>query len=190
MVTAGGYPDGGSPSHPSGGVPKKPSDPGGSRGRSGARSSCRTTARRGRGPREQRAGLPANASDVKTQHPNSFSARDTLRVGGREYDYYRLGALGSRLRPGDAAVLAEDPAREPRPLRGRTFGHEGRRRGARVVAAGRSRRRKRSPTGRRACCCKTSPACRASSTSPRCATRSPSSAAIRNGSTRCSRSSS
>jgi aconitate hydratase len=27
-------------------------------------------------------------------HPNSFSARDTLRVGGREYTYFRLAALG------------------------------------------------------------------------------------------------
>jgi aconitate hydratase len=32
---------------------------------------------------------------VNTQaHPNSFSARDTLRAGGREYTYYRLAALG------------------------------------------------------------------------------------------------
>jgi aconitate hydratase len=31
---------------------------------------------------------------VNTQaHPNSFSARDTLRVGAREYAYYRLAAL-------------------------------------------------------------------------------------------------
>jgi aconitate hydratase len=29
-------------------------------------------------------------------HPNSFSARDTLRVGGREYTYFRLGALAER----------------------------------------------------------------------------------------------
>ena len=29
-------------------------------------------------------------------HPNSFSARDTLRVGRRAYTYFRLGALGER----------------------------------------------------------------------------------------------
>ncbi|HZO95542.1 MAG TPA: aconitate hydratase AcnA [Candidatus Baltobacteraceae bacterium] len=35
-------------------------------------------------------------------HPNSFSARDTLRVGGREYRYWRLTALGDRF---DLATL-------------------------------------------------------------------------------------
>ncbi|HEY6237478.1 MAG TPA: aconitase family protein, partial [Candidatus Elarobacter sp.] len=29
-------------------------------------------------------------------HPNTFSARDTLRVGKREYAYFRLAALGDR----------------------------------------------------------------------------------------------
>jgi aconitate hydratase len=29
-------------------------------------------------------------------HPNSFSARDTLHAGGREYTYFRLAALGDR----------------------------------------------------------------------------------------------
>jgi aconitate hydratase len=29
-------------------------------------------------------------------HPNSFSARDTLRAGSREYTYFRLSALGER----------------------------------------------------------------------------------------------
>ncbi len=29
-------------------------------------------------------------------HPNSFSARDTLRVGDRSYEYFRLGALAER----------------------------------------------------------------------------------------------
>ncbi len=33
---------------------------------------------------------------MQQDHPNSFSARDTLRVGGREYTYYRLGALAER----------------------------------------------------------------------------------------------
>jgi aconitate hydratase len=34
---------------------------------------------------------------VNTQsHPNSFSARDTLRAGGTEYTYFRLGALADR----------------------------------------------------------------------------------------------
>ncbi len=36
-------------------------------------------------------------SDVNTQaHPNSFSARDTLRAGDREYTFFRLAALGDR----------------------------------------------------------------------------------------------
>ena len=29
-------------------------------------------------------------------HPNSFAARDTLRVGSREYTYFRLAALAER----------------------------------------------------------------------------------------------
>jgi aconitate hydratase len=34
---------------------------------------------------------------VNTQaHPNSFSARDTLRAGSRTYEYFRLGALAER----------------------------------------------------------------------------------------------
>ena len=34
---------------------------------------------------------------VNTQaHPNSFSARDTLRAGSRTYEYFRLGALSER----------------------------------------------------------------------------------------------
>ena len=77
-------------------------------------------------------------------HPNSFSARDTLRVPStssgqaREYTYFRLAALGDALRPRDAAVLAEDPAREPRAVRGRPVGDQGRHRRARVVAARRA----------------------------------------------------
>ena len=54
------------------------------------------------------------------------------------------------------------------------------------VDAARPRRRSRS--ARAACCCRTSPACPPSSISPPCATRSRRSAAIRSGSTRCSRS--
>ena len=69
-------------------------------------------------------------------------------------------------------VLAEDPAREPLALRRRTLGHRSRHRRARRLEA-RPRPTKRDRvTGRRACCCRTSPAFRASSTSPRCATRS------------------
>ncbi len=33
---------------------------------------------------------------MQQDHPNSFSARDTLDVGGRSYTYYRLGALAER----------------------------------------------------------------------------------------------
>jgi aconitate hydratase len=33
---------------------------------------------------------------VNTQHPNSFAARDTLRVGTKEYTYFRLAALAER----------------------------------------------------------------------------------------------
>ncbi len=33
---------------------------------------------------------------MQQDHPNSFSARDTLRVGDREYAYYRLSALAER----------------------------------------------------------------------------------------------
>src|SRR5581483_507576 len=59
--------------------------------------------RSGNDQREQRTRLPANATHVNTQdHPNSFSARDTLRVGGREYRYWRLTALGDRF---DLATL-------------------------------------------------------------------------------------
>jgi aconitate hydratase len=33
---------------------------------------------------------------MQQDHPNSFSARDTLQVGDRSYTYYRLGALAER----------------------------------------------------------------------------------------------
>jgi aconitate hydratase len=33
---------------------------------------------------------------MQQDHPNSFSARDTLRVGDREYTYYRLSALAEQ----------------------------------------------------------------------------------------------
>ncbi|HTJ25024.1 MAG TPA: aconitate hydratase AcnA [Candidatus Limnocylindria bacterium] len=47
--------------------------------------------------REHRTAVPTKPGSVNNQaHPNSFSARDTLRVGGREYTYFRLGALAAR----------------------------------------------------------------------------------------------
>ena len=50
---------------------------------------------------------------------NSFDARAELEVGGRTYEIYRLDALQAKLRRRPAALLAEDPAREPAAQRGR-----------------------------------------------------------------------
>ena len=122
---------------------------------------------------------------------NTFKTLSTLAIGGESFDYYSLPALAAAVSAGRAAaVLAEDPAREPAAARGRRV--RAGRRHPRACRAGRqappSRRRSRSC--RRACCCRTSPACRASSIWRRCATASSRSAAIRKRSIRCSRSSS
>ncbi len=93
----------------------------------------------------------------------------------------------SRRRP--AAVFAEDPAREPAAPRGRRVREGGRHPGAGLLGREERPRSARSRSCRRASCCRTSPACPASSISPPCATASCASAAIRIGSTRCSRSS-
>ena len=50
---------------------------------------------------------------------NSFDAKATLSVGDRDFEIFRLDALQAQLRRRAAAVLAEDPAREPAAQRGR-----------------------------------------------------------------------
>ena len=59
-------------------------------------------------------------------HPDSFGARDTLEVGGRALEIFRLDALQRAVRRRAAAVLAEGPAREPAAQRGRPGGHRAR----------------------------------------------------------------
>jgi aconitate hydratase len=95
-------------------------------------------------------------------HPNTFGARDTLRVGNRSYTYFRLDALAAKgydlaTLPFSFKVLLENLLRFED--------------GRSVTPAD----------------CKTSPAFRVSSTSRRCAMRSPTWAANRPRSTRCSR---
>ena len=119
---------------------------------------------------------------------NSFDARAELAVGERRLEIFRLDALQPRFDvarlPFSLKVLLENLLR----TEGGGVGH----------AATTSRR---SPAGtprpsradgdrlhaRRACCCRTSPACPPSSTSPRCATRWRRWAATRRRSTRWSR---
>ena len=123
---------------------------------------------------------------------NSFGARTTLQTPARR------GRIRQSARPREgrlpagrqAAVLAAHPAREPPPHGGRRLRQEGRHRRARQLEPGQAHRDARSPSRRRASCCRTSPASPPSSISRRCATASPRSAAIRSTSTRCSRSSS
>ena len=126
-----------------------------------------------------------SACNVRGMSDNSFDARATLRVGDRELEIFRLDALQSALRRRPAAVLPQDPAREPAPHRGNGSvtrrGHRG---------AGDAGTRRPSPSKEIAF----TPApraaaglhrrARASSTSPRCATRWPTSAATRDRSTR------
>ena len=86
---------------------------------------------------------------------------EQLRVGDESYGFHRLDARAARL-PYTLRILLENVLRNG--LRG--GGRSGRRLG----------RRRRAVAGdlvlpRRACCCRTSPASRASSTSRRCATR-------------------
>ena len=103
---------------------------------------------------------------------NSFGTQSVLKVGSREYEIYRLAVAGQgRAGPQAAAVLAADPAREPAAHRGRRAVK--RERHPRAGAAGTP---KAEPAqgdrlhARRACCCRTSPACPPSSTWPPCAT--------------------
>ena len=106
---------------------------------------------------------------------NSFNTRTPITVGGDTLNIFSLPALEKAGFPNvaPAAVLAEDPAREPAAPRGR--------------AVRRSRRTSRRsagwdvmcrgaegdlPSRRRACCCRTSPASRRWSISRPCATAS------------------
>ena len=108
---------------------------------------------------------------------NSFDARAQLKVGDREYEIFRLDALQAsfdvaRL-PFSLKVLLENLLRNED---GTTVTPADIEALARLAPQGRAQPT-RSPSARRACCCRTSPACRRSSTSPRCATRWASSAA-------------
>ena len=121
------------------------------------------------------------------EHPNSFDARDTLKVGDRELDDLPPRRAAVEVRRRAAALLPQDPAREPAAHRGQRLGHGGRHRGARALGREGRAEPRRSRSRPRACSCRTSPACPPSSTSPRCATRWPTSAATRRRSTRSSR---
>ena len=111
-------------------------------------------------------------------HPDTFGARSTLTVGGTGHEIFRLDALQSRF----------DVARLPYTLR-ILLENLLRREDGETVAPPTSRpsppgmhapsRRARSPSLLRASCSRTSPASLPSSTSPRCATRWPRSAATR-----------
>ena len=109
---------------------------------------------------------------------NSFDARAELEVGDRTFEIYRLDALQSKFDvarlPFSLKVLLENLLRNEDGVgvRARTS-----RRSPPGTTAPSRRRRSRSRP--RAWCCRTSPACPASSTSPRCATRWPTSAATR-----------
>ena len=122
-------------------------------------------------------------------HPDSFGARSTLSVGGRELEVFRLGALQPRYDvarlPYTLRVLLENVLR-------REDGVTVTARDVEAVASWNASAAPatRSTSTRPASSCRTSPACRPSSTSPRCAPRWPTSAATRSRSTRSSRSSS
>ena len=75
---------------------------------------------------------------MDNRHPDSFGARDTLRRGrARAGDLPPRRAAGA-LRCRAAAVLAEDPAREPAAHRGRSGGHARGHRGARRLGSRRT----------------------------------------------------
>ena len=111
-------------------------------------------------------------------HPDTFGARSTLTVGGTGHEIFRLDALQSRYDvarlPYTLRILLENVLRRED---GDTVTR--RRRGRRHAGTHAPSRRARSPSRRRASCSRTSPASLPSSTSPRCATRWPSSAATR-----------
>ena len=88
------------------------------------------------------------------------------------YRIHRLSALERPRRPRAAPVLDQAPPREPAAPRGRRERRGGRRRGTGPFCGRGRRRAGRSPTRRPGSSCRTSPACRASSTSRRCETPS------------------
>jgi aconitate hydratase len=103
---------------------------------------------------------------------NSFRSRDTLTVDGQPYTFYRLDAL--------SGLAGNTVARLPFSLRVLLENLLRFEDGVNVTRADieallnwdpRPRPTPRSPSRRRACSCRTSPACPAWSTSPRCATR-------------------
>ena len=111
-----------------------------------------------------RQGSPLHARQFRqSRYPRGRRREPQDRPVGRPRE--------ARLRPFSPPLRAQDPAREPAAPRGRQGRH---RRGDRLALplgpGGRSRRA-RSPSCRRACCCRTSPASPPWSTSPRCATR-------------------
>ncbi len=70
-------------------------------------------------------------------HPDSFGARSTLSVGGRELRDLPARRAAGQVRRGATAVRTEDPAREPAPLRGRRGGHRFGHREARALGGSR-----------------------------------------------------
>ena len=119
---------------------------------------------------------------------DSFKTRTSLTVGADTVSIFSLPALEKEF-PGrrQAAVFAEDPAREPAAPRRQRVREDG---GHSRAGLGGTRRRSARPkcrSCRPGCCFRISPAFPASSISLRCATASWPSAAIRRRSTRCSR---
>ena len=102
---------------------------------------------------------------------NSFDARSQLTVGDRSYEIFRLDALQSKFDvarlPFALKVLLENLLRYED---GQVVTSDDIEALARWDADGRAEPR-RSRSRRRACCCRTSPACPPSSTWRRCATR-------------------
>ena len=145
------------------------------------------------GARSCSRGVPAYSMDtIRMSTVNSFGTRTALAAGGRTSRCYSLPALEkrgfsnvSRL-PFSMKILLENLLRHEDGRFVKAADIEALARWE--VKGGTSRKRFRSR--RRACCCRTSPACPRSSISRRCATASRGSAAIRTRSTRCSRSSS
>ena len=133
---------------------------------------------------------PAADEQNGTMAPDSPTARPPplptpsapaaeLAVGDRTFEIFRLAALADHFDVARLALFDQGPAREPAAPRGRHHRHAGRHRGHRPVGANDPSATAsgepttpRSPSPPSGCSCRTSPACRASSTWPPCATRS------------------
>ena len=120
---------------------------------------------------------PGGVGSIDSRHGRRLAARSTLAVGdaaSRSSGSTRCSSYDVARLPYTLRILLENVLRN------------GRARTSRRSPAGSrpTSRAARSRSRPRACCCRTSPACRRSSTSPRCATRWPTSAATRRGSTR------